>query len=67
MFSILHNIDGEKTTVLENEAEFVEFIQKIAKENGDEDMFPENVMHPMDYFNQAMDYLVNHCSNLTLL
>lgn len=60
MYKILHNIDGEKTTTLNSDAEFVHFMRNIAVENGDEEL-------SITCLGEAMDYLKNYCSNLTLL
>ncbi len=60
MYNIFHNIDGEKTTTLNNDIEFIQFMKKIAIENEDED-FSINTL------NEAMFYLNEYCENLTLL
>lgn len=60
MYKIFHNIDGEKTTTLNNEAEFIHFMRNIAVENGDEEL-------SITCLSEAMDYLNNYCPNLTLL
>ncbi len=57
---IKHNIDNEKVTTLNNDAEFVHFMRKIAEENDDHEM-------SITCLGEAMDYLNNYCSNLTLL
>ncbi len=57
---IFHNIDGEKTTTLNSDAEFIHFMRNIAIENGDEELSIISV-------GEAMDYLKNYCENLTLL
>jgi hypothetical protein len=64
MYRILHNLDNEKITELEHDAAFVEFVERIAHENDDSDMFPEISINELD---RAMDYLLNYCPNLTLL
>ena len=60
MYKILHNIDGDKITTLNNDAEFVNFMRQIAVENDDEDL-------SITCLGEAMDYFNNYCSNLTLL
>ena len=60
MYEIFHNIDGEKTTTLNNTAEFIHFMRSIAIENGDEDI-------SITCVTEALDYLNNFCENLTLL
>ena len=60
MYKILHNIDGEKTTTLNSDAEFVHFMRQIAVENDDEDL-------SITCLSEAKDYLNNYCPNLTLL
>jgi hypothetical protein len=59
MYSISHLTDGDKTTVLDNDAEFVHFMRKIAVENEDEDI-------AITCLGEAMDYLENFCPNLKL-
>lgn len=59
MYKILHNIDGEKTTVLNSEAEFVHFMRNIAIENGDEEL-------SITCLSEAKEYLENYCTNLSL-
>ncbi len=60
MYKIFHNIDGEKTTTLNSDAEFVHFMRQIAVENGDEDL-------SITCLSEAKDYLNNYCPGLTLL
>lgn len=60
MYTILHNVDGEKTTTLNSDREFIEFVQKIVIENGDYDF---SILGISD----AKEYLEDYCSNLTLL
>jgi hypothetical protein len=59
MYTILHNIDSEKTTVLNTDAELVHFVRRIAVENEDEDM-------SITVIGEAIDYLNEYCPNLTL-
>ena len=59
-YRIFHNVDGEKTTTLNSDAEFVNFIRQIAVENNDEELSILSV-------GEAKDYLQNYCPNLTLL
>lgn len=59
MYKIFHNIDGEKITKLNSDAEFVHFMRNIAVENEDEDLSITSV-------GEAKDYLNNYCDNLTL-
>ena len=60
MYKIFHNIDGQKTTTLNSDAEFVHFMRQIAIENDDEEL-------SITCKGEAMDYLKNYCPNLTLL
>lgn len=60
MYRIHHNIDDEKITVLKNDAEFVHFMRQIAIENEDAEL-------SITCIGEAMDYLTEYCSNLTLL
>jgi len=59
MYKIFHNVDAEKTTTLNNTAEFIHFMRNIAIENGDEDI-------SITCITEAMDYLNEYCHNLTL-
>ena len=60
IYKIFHNVDGEKTTTLNSNAEFVHFMRNIAVENNDEELSIISV-------GEAKDYLQNYCPNLTLL
>ena len=60
MYKIYHNIDGEKTTVLNSDLEFIEFMRKIAIENLD---FDFSILGVSD----AMEYLDDYCENLDLI
>jgi hypothetical protein len=60
MYKILHNIDGDKITTLNTDAEFVHFMRQIAIENNDEDL-------SITCLSEAMDYLEIYCDNLTLV
>jgi len=60
MYKIFHNIDGEKTTILNSDAELVHFMRKIAIENDDEEL-------SITTKGEAVDYLLEYCENLTLL
>lgn len=60
MYKIFHNIDEEKTTILNTDAEFIYFVKQIAIENGDEEL-------SITCLSEAKDYLVDYCPNLTLL
>lgn len=60
MYKIFHNVDGQKTTTLNSDAEFVHFMRNIAVENGDEEL-------SIICLGEAKDYLSNYCPNLTLL
>lgn len=59
MYKIHHNIDGEKTTTLNDDNELIHFVRKIAVENEDHELSITSV-------GEAKDYLNNYCSNLTL-
>jgi hypothetical protein len=59
-YRILHNIDTEKTTILNNDNEFVEFTQKVREENGDKDIITINTVSDSIY------YINNYCENLIL-
>jgi hypothetical protein len=58
-YTILHNVDGDKTTELDSDAEFIHFMRKIAVENEDDDM-------SILCLSEAKEYLENYCSNLTI-
>jgi hypothetical protein len=60
MYKIFHNIDGEKTTTLNSDAEFIDFVRKIVIENEDYDFSIIGV-------SDAKEYLESYCPNLTLL
>jgi hypothetical protein len=60
IYKIFHNIDGEKTTTLNGDAEFIHFMRKVAVENDDEEL---SIIHLIE----AKEYLINYCPNLTLL
>ena len=60
MYKIFHNIDGERTTTLNSDVEFIEFMKKIAIENED---FDFSIIGISD----AKEYLEDYCENLTLL
>ena len=60
MYKIFHNIDGEKTTVLNSDSEFIDFMKRIAIENED---FDFSILGVSD----ATEYLQEFCHNLTLL
>jgi len=57
---IFHNVDAEKITTLNTDAEFVFFMRQIAVENNDEDLSILSI-------GEAKDYLENYCPNLTVL
>ncbi len=59
-YTILHNTDGDKKTFLHSDSELIEFVEKIVKENGDENF---SILGVSD----AMEYLEDYCPNLTLL
>ena len=59
-YKVFHNVDGEKTTTLNSDAEFIHFMRLIAIENGDEEL-------SITSLGEAKDYLENYCPNLTLL
>lgn len=61
MYKIFHNIDGEKTTTLNSDREFISFMQKIVVENGDSETI--SIIGISD----AIEYLEDYCPNLTLL
>lgn len=58
MYIIIHNIDNEKTTTLETDYDFIEFVNKIVKENEDDVSFSS--------VETAKSYIQNYCPNLTL-
>lgn len=60
MYTILHNVDTEKTITLNSDREFIEFVQKIVIENEDYDF---SIIGIFD----AKEYLEDYCLNLTLL
>lgn len=60
MYKIFHNIDGEKTTTLNSDSEFIDFMKSIAIENED---FDFSIIGISD----AKEYLEDYCENLTLL
>lgn len=60
MFKIFHNVDGDKITVLKNDAEFVHFMRTIAVENCDEEL-------SITCKGEALDYLNEYCESLTLI
>jgi len=60
MFYILHNVDAEKVTTLNSEAELVHFMRAIAIENDDEEL-------SITCKEEALSYLKEYCQNLTLL
>jgi hypothetical protein len=66
MYRILHNVDNEKITELKDDAALIEFMERIAIENEEDDC---DAYPALCYckFSRAMDYLLNHCPNLTLL
>ena len=60
MYKILHNIDAEKVTTLNSDAEFIYFVRQIAIENED---FDFSIIGLSD----AKEYLEDYCDNLDLL
>ncbi len=60
MYKILHNVDAEKTTTLKTDRELIDFMSKIAIENED---YNFSIIGVSD----ALEYLEDYCSNLTLL
>lgn len=60
MFSIFHNVDGEKVSTFNTEIEFIDFMKRIVIENEDFDI---SIISLSD----ALEYLENCCPNLTLL
>jgi hypothetical protein len=60
MYTIIHNIDGEKITTLYSDAELVHFTRCIAIENEDHELSILSV-------GEAKDYLADYCPNLTLI
>lgn len=60
MYSIIHNIDGVKMTNLKTDRELIDFVDKIRIENED---FDFSILGVSD----ALEYLEDFCSNLTLI
>jgi hypothetical protein len=58
MYIVLHNIDNEKITTLETDDNFIEFVNKIAKENEDDVCFSS--------VESAKTYIQDFCPNLSL-
>ena len=58
MYSIFHNIDGEKTSIFNTDREFIKFVNLIQEEN--EDSFELKTVE------QCTFYINTYCSNLTL-
>ena len=59
-YGIFHNVDGEKITRFKNDAELVNFVRKVAIENGDDDI-------AITCIDEAISYLNNYCEDLTLV
>ena len=60
IYKISHNTDGEKVTTITGNAEFINFVRRIAVENEVSEL---SIIH----LGEAMEYLENYCPNLTLL
>jgi len=60
MYKIFHNVDGEKTTTLNSDAEFIHFMRNIAVENED---FDFSIIGISD----AKEYLEDYCGGLTII
>lgn len=58
-YSIFHNLDGDRTTILHTDLAFITFVRQIVIENEDYDY---SILGVSD----AVEYIEDYCPNLTL-